>query len=148
MLAQSLTPSQSSLSRILWFIYHYQCWEGRLSPGVECPPGHCALGWFVPQPAKMSHLPLPNAHVSLSSYFNMTTNSMEYEAIYQFLWCGQYPGGCSKNEKRVLRGKAKDNYKTEKYSLFYRPPGGTSWKKVPSFPKERTHLFLRRELYY
>ncbi len=71
----------------------------------------------------------------------MAMNSVEYEAIYQFLRRGQYPDGCSKNEKRVLRRKAKDNYKTEKDYLFYRPRGGTSWKKVPRFPKERTHIF-------
>ncbi len=70
----------------------------------------------------------------------MATNSEEYEAIYQFLRCGQYPGGCSKNEKRVLRRKAKDNYKAEKESLFYRPRGGLDWKKVPRFAKDRTRI--------
>ena len=70
----------------------------------------------------------------------MATNSMEYEAIYQFFACGQYLDSCSKNEKRIHRRKAKDNYKTEKDSLFYRPPGGTRWKKVPCFPKDITHI--------
>ncbi len=38
--------------------------EGGVSPWVECPLGHCALGWFVPQPVRMSYFPLPDPHVS------------------------------------------------------------------------------------
>ena len=48
----------------------------------------------------------------------MATSSEEYEAIYQFLRYEQYPEGFSKNDKRVLRRKSKENYQVVKDVLF------------------------------
>ena len=70
----------------------------------------------------------------------MATSSEEYEAIYQFLRFGQYPEGFSKNDKRVLRRKSKENYQVVKDFLFYRPRRGREWKKVPRFQKERVRI--------
>ena len=64
----------------------------------------------------------------------------DYEAVFQFLRCGQYPTSFSKNAKRVLRRKAKYNYKIKKECLLYCPQGGTEWKKVPRFLKERQRI--------
>ena len=40
-------------SKLQYFLHHpsfslVPVWEGRLSPGAECPPGHSALGHNVP----------------------------------------------------------------------------------------------------
>ncbi len=58
-------------------------------------------------------------------------------SLYQMRTCHIPVFGCEQC-RTVLRRKAKDNYKTENDSLFYHPRGGTSWKKVPGIPKERT----------
>ncbi len=82
---------------------------------------------------------LTPSHVA-NVIFDMATEEEEYDAVFHFLRSGEYPAGFSKNEKRALRRKAKDNYKVEKDALFYRPRGGSSWKKVPRFWKERERI--------
>ncbi len=68
----------------------------------------------------------PSSATWLMFIFDMATEEEEYDAVFHFLRSGQYPAGFSKNEKRALRRKAKDNYKVEKDALFYRPRGGST----------------------
>ena len=70
----------------------------------------------------------------------MATEEEEYDAVFCFLRSGHYPAGFSKNKKRALRRKATNNYKVKKDQLLYCPRGGSSWKKVPRFRKERERI--------
>ena len=92
---------------------------------VVCPPA----SYNVP-------LPLPNAYLSLSSYFNMATNSINYEAIYLFFVCGQYLDSCSKNEKKVHRAKLRTIIKHKNILCFTVLQEALAGRKL--------HVFLRR----
>jgi hypothetical protein len=70
----------------------------------------------------------------------MATEEEAYDAVFHYLRSGEYPAGFGKNEKRALRRKAKENYRVRKDALLYCPRGGSSWKKVPRFQKERERI--------
>lgn len=64
----------------------------------------------------------------------------DYDEVYQYLRCQQYPGGYSKDQKRNFRRKCVDNYTIEKGILYYHAKGSKEWKQVPRSGSERERI--------
>jgi hypothetical protein len=71
----------------------------------------------------------------------MATGEEDYQVIYKYLQCGEYPAGLSeKNSRRNFRRKAIDNYMVKRGHLYYHKKGGKLCKRVPQTKKERERV--------
>ena len=61
----------------------------------------------------------------------------EYHAIYQYLVFKRYPNGLSKNEKRMLRRRAKEHYRMKNGRLLYSAVGRSRSKAITDKGKSR-----------
>ena len=68
----------------------------------------------------------------------MAKEIQEYDAIFQFIRNHQYPPDFDKDQKRVLRRKAR-KYRIDNARLMYQKTVG-SWKEVPRSIEERDRI--------
>ena len=64
----------------------------------------------------------------------------EYDKIYKYLHCKQYPERISKDQKRNFRRKCLNNYKIQKGILYYHAKGSAEWKQVIASKKEQDRI--------
>ena len=67
----------------------------------------------------------------------------DYEDIFQYLLTRKYRPDCSKNQRRIIRRRAKEHFKLKNGRLFYssgKTRAGSKWRLVIKEMNERKRI--------
>ena len=79
-------------------------------------------------------------HLTLVCGTRMAEEIEEYDAIFHYLRTDHHPPGLSRDQRRSLRRKAKNNYRVRKERLLIGKSQLETWKQVPRSREERDRI--------